>query len=285
MVLNSLGGIYSRQGQFENAIQAFEQSFKIEDQLGNTRGQAMVLTSLGCVYQRQGKFSKAISILCKSVQLANNMDDNRPLAMALNSLGTTYYWKNEFDNSIKALLQSYETLEKLKDNQGLAMVSMALGRTFFAQQKLRESITYLKTSFSINKKQQSKKGLQIVTPILCHALQSMGDLADAEHVCQLALKVIPKYKKLIKLKQRLCKKLTEAERRKKKGVIKRIIDRSTGEFFGFITADDGSDDIYFGQNQVDRMLLPNLTEGLAVLVDVEVSKRGPRAKCQVGMDG
>ena len=66
----------------------------------------------------------------------------------------------------------------------------------------------------------------------------------------------------------------------KSGQIKRIVHHPAGYLYGFITPDDRSADIYFGENQVDTALLPSLNEGLYVTAEVEMTGRGRRA-CRV----
>ena len=62
------------------------------------------------------------------------------------------------------------------------------------------------------------------------------------------------------------------------GHIKRVIRILSGYLYGFILPDDGCEDIYFGENQVDAALLSRLAEGLDVNVEVEKTARGPRAR-------
>jgi len=71
-------------------VDAFQSSAAIEEELGNLQGQAMVLNSLGGVFQRQGKFDEAVDAFQRSYAISEKLDDERSLAMVLNSLGGVF---------------------------------------------------------------------------------------------------------------------------------------------------------------------------------------------------
>ncbi len=161
-VLNSLGGVYQRQGKFEEAGKAFLQSYTILVALGDERGQAMVLNSLGGVYQRQGKFEEAIETFLHSQALLRALGDNHGQAMVLNSLGGAYQRQGKFEEAGKAFLQSYTILVALGDERGQAMVLNSLGGVYQRQGKFEEAAQALHQSAVIEEELGNQRGQAMV---------------------------------------------------------------------------------------------------------------------------
>jgi tetratricopeptide (TPR) repeat protein len=166
MVLNSLGGVYQRQGRFEEAVAAFERSYTISEELGDQRSLAMVLNSLGGVYQRQGQFEEAVAAFERSVRIGEELDDNRHLAM----------------------------------------VHTSLGNAFLSHGAVEEAAVELRKGFEIDEDLENRRGLGIVTPMLAEALLKLGRSDEAVSCCQRALAVAPRSQRLLQLQKQLSAK-------------------------------------------------------------------------------
>jgi len=278
MVLNSLGGVYQRLGKFDEAEQTFLQSANIEEKINNRRGKAMVLNSLGRVYELQHKFDEAVSTYLQSYELLVLLSDERGQAMVLNSLGGVYQRQGKFDEAVQAFKQSVEIERKNNNWRGLAMVLTSWGRTLLENNMPEQALIHLKEGFAIDEKLKNKRGLDIVTPILSRALQRIGQNEEAVLICDRAINIAPRNNRLLKLKQHIETFHASAKVIKKKGVIKIILQQQSGFRYGFITPEDNGDDIYFGESQVTSELLPILKKGIAVVAEIELLDRGPRAK-------
>lgn len=278
MVLNSLGGAFQRQGRFEESVEVFERSATIEEQIGNQRGEAMVLNSLGGVFHRQGRFSDAEKAYERSARIEEKLENQRGQAMVLNSLGGVYQRQGRFAEAVQAFQQSYELLVAMGDELGQAMVLFSHGKALLSRRRWEEAVVKLRNSFHINELLKNHQGMRIVTPSLIQGLTSLGQNYLAIEYCSRALVVAPDDKRLLTLQKQLSQNRPVDKRSMhKQGHIKKIIRTLAGYFYGFIVPDDGSEDIYFGEDQVEIELLPNLAEGLEVVAEVNLTTRGPRA--------
>jgi tetratricopeptide (TPR) repeat protein len=239
MALNSLGVVLQRKRNLDKALEVLQKSASIEEQLGNKRGQAITLNTLGGVLQKLGKFDDALYSFQRSIAIGEELRDSRHLSMAYFSLG-------------KAWLESGRTLE---------------------------AVSALQKGFEIHEKLKVAQGIRNVGPLLIRTLINANNSASAQEYIKRALKICPTDNQLLMLQKQLSgdtrnSKIDFA----KSGRIKRLVSKPQGYLYGFVIADDGGDDIYFGQNQVDKSLLSHLSEGLAVWVEVEMTEQGPRAK-------
>lgn len=277
MVLNSLGNVYQRQGKYDDAIRTYEQSLDMRED--DKVGQAMVLNSLGGVYQRLGKWNEAIRDFQKSYDLWLFIGDKRGQAMALSSLGEVYQKQGDLDKAIQSFQKCVNMGQHLNDKSKLARVYGEYGKVLLQKGNLAEAVEKLDIAFGMNEREKNRRDIAIVTPFIYRTLMQLGKTERAETYYKRALAIAPNSQELLRLKQDLAGKSTSANSANvKAGRIKRIFYESNGYIYGFITQDDGEEDIYFNERQVGQELLATITEGMAVMVEAESSPKGLRAR-------
>src|SRR5258708_2651476 len=277
MVLNSLGGVYQRQGKFEEAGKALRESQAISEELKDQRSLAMVLNSLGGVYQRQGKFEEAGKALRESQELGEEVEEQRGLALGVNSLGGVYQRQGKFEEAVEAFQGSFALGKEAETHR--VMVLTSWGKALLDHGQPEEAVEKLKASFEIEERLRKVQGLRMVMSSLVRALSIMGQIEEARLYCRRALTIAPDDKRLLKIQEQLSEPhQVSSQTLLKVGHIKRVIRNLSGYLYGFIIPDDRSEDIYFCESQVDAALLSQLAEGLHVNVEVEKTARGPRAR-------
>jgi tetratricopeptide (TPR) repeat protein len=276
MVLNSLGGVYQRLGRFEEAVAAFTKSAEIGKTLHDQRHLAMVLNSLGGVYQRLGRFEEAVAAFTKSAEIGETLGDQRHLAMVLNSLGGVFQRLGQFDKAVAAFTKSYELAFFFDDKRGQAMISFSWGRALLEQNQPEQAVLLLERSFHFDEKMKDRVGLAIVTPLLCQALRQVGRTGEAADRCARALAAAPGDRKLLALEESLRQpQLT--------GTVKFISPaKDGGHSFGYITMDDGGEDVRFDSRYVD---ISGLSKGTRVAAEITADRWGNRLARQVTVIG
>ncbi|MEM7533973.1 MAG: tetratricopeptide repeat protein [Chloroflexota bacterium] len=79
--------MYERQGKFNEATNAFQQSYDIFDKLKDHRGQMVALSKLGSLYLEQGELNKAVIYLKDAFHLYESMEDDYKESHTLNTFG------------------------------------------------------------------------------------------------------------------------------------------------------------------------------------------------------
>jgi tetratricopeptide (TPR) repeat protein/cold shock CspA family protein len=179
MVLTSLGGVFQRQGKFDEAVEAFRGSADIEERIGNERGRTMVLNSLGGVLQRQGKFDEAVEAFEKSRKISEELDDKRSMAMVLTSLGGVLQRQGKFDEAVKAFEKARKISEELDDKRGQAMVLNSLGGAYQRIGKIEKADCCFENSIVIGQKLEDDVHLAKVRTAFGKALLQRGSFSQA----------------------------------------------------------------------------------------------------------
>lgn len=134
-ITNAIGMGYRSLGQPDQAVDNFDRSAKLWQQLGHSEGEATALLNLGSELSLQGDFDAASQALGRAETLARQLGDRSLLADVENDLGVLYEEQGQFD----AALRSYrEALAHRQESGDASQVISSLLNVGFAYYHLGE---------------------------------------------------------------------------------------------------------------------------------------------------
>lgn len=273
MALNSLGVAYDRYfNKFEESYEAFQKSITIGEKLQDDFHLARVWTSLGNLFQHHKKFNEANDAFKKSIAIGEGMHDNRHLMYVWTALGNLLQLQHKFEESLGAFQKSMDIAEKFQDVVGLAITHFGMGKMHLKHRKYVDAKEHLCAAFEINEKLKNTARIQSTIPFLVKSLRALGEASKAKEYLNRAIAIIPDDEQFLKTKQELEEIIV------KSGRIGKLRKNPTGQLYTFITPDDGSTNVYFNEKCVNSEFLVKLEENVAVMVEIEVTERGHRAK-------
>ena len=264
-ILKGLGWLLQRMNRLSEAEKVFLRCQTICEELDDQDSLGRTLHGLGKVLGLQQKWYEAEKVLRLSYNLSLQLKDLWGQAMILNSVGQVLQKQGGDDKFGLAIAHFHQSIKvsKLLDNseEHLAKVYTAMGKAYLEHGDTEQAVIELTKGFEIDINLKNIQGLKIVSHHLIDALIQMGRRNEALTYCQLTLAIAPNHKILLQL----CERLSTPP---KHGTIKKILHHPKGYLYGFITADDGSADIYFRQEAMACEVLAKLTIGTCVEVDV-----------------
>lgn len=165
--INNLGYIANMRGNYDKAIEYYEQSLAIQRQISNTQGVAAVLYNLGDMYALRGNLHQALEYLHESLKLHEQLKDETGTAYVLNDLGWYYHVQGDDPNALLYLGKARDLREKLADTRGLANTYNNLGLICLEKHKLDDAHNYFSRAFDLMQKSGDKRGEAL-------ALNSLG---------------------------------------------------------------------------------------------------------------
>jgi tetratricopeptide (TPR) repeat protein len=283
--MRDLGGLLHHQGglllkrkeSWNEAEKVLRRSQDIFEELDDFRNLAMVLNSLGGLLRKQEKWKEAETMLRGGYNLAaEKLKDKRGQAIILNSLGQVLSQQQDPENFKLAIMYFRESItlgEELDDQPHLAKVYTAMGQALLKNRETEQAVIPLIQGFEIDEKSRNSFGLALVTQDLTCALGKLGRQNEALAYCQRALAIDPTNRKL----QELCDRLSSPHSIKK-GTVKYIRYNTQQRcYWGHITPNDRTADIYFREGFSDSHCIAQLKPGAIVEVEVEQTAKGPCA--------
>jgi tetratricopeptide (TPR) repeat protein len=130
-LLNELGTITWKKGEWDKAIDIFEENLKILEQLGDVHGKGHTWGALGNIYVDKREWAQAMDMYRKSLSALEQVDDRWGLAQGWGNLGNAYALKREWEQAIREYRRSLAMKRSLGDLRGIADTLLNLGNIDF----------------------------------------------------------------------------------------------------------------------------------------------------------
>lgn len=140
--LNTQAVSFTYRGQNEKAIEYFNKSLKLREEVNDLPGIASSLKNISSLYRSIGDYDKAIDYSLKSLQLYEKLGNKKGIASVLNNLSTIYLDKNEFQKSIDYLNKGLKISEQLGEKETMAISYNNLGIILNTQGDAASAINY-----------------------------------------------------------------------------------------------------------------------------------------------
>jgi len=99
--LGNIGLIYDNFGQYQKALDYYQQALKIKREIGDRRGIGSSLSSVGIVYDNFGQYQKALDYHQQALSIDREIGDRRGEGADLSNIGMTYYKLSNYQKAKK----------------------------------------------------------------------------------------------------------------------------------------------------------------------------------------
>ena len=129
--------IYRSQGRYDEALQSYNQSLRIEQTLGNQAGIAESLHEIGIIHQLQGRYDQALQHYNQSLQIGQRLDNQADIADSFRQIGLLHTVRSENKIALRYLLRARLIFQSLNAPQAeqaendLSHISQQIGETAF----------------------------------------------------------------------------------------------------------------------------------------------------------
>ncbi|MCE2703555.1 MAG: CHAT domain-containing protein, partial [Anabaena sp. 49633_E8] len=136
-------------GQYPKAIEFFQQSLAIFQEIGGRNGQAISLGNLGRAYNDLGQYPKAIEFFQQSLAIFQEIGGRNEVAQSMNNLGLAYYSLGQYPKAIEFFQQSLAIFREIGDRNGEGTSLSNIGLTLQTQQQPELAIVFHKQSVNV----------------------------------------------------------------------------------------------------------------------------------------
>jgi CHAT domain-containing protein/tetratricopeptide (TPR) repeat protein len=149
--LSTLGALGQREGEYGRAIECFQKSIALYQELGDgdikyTEGLADNLLSLGRVYRTTGDGAQALALFNRALDIARRLPNRDRSAGVLNSVGVLYLEQEDYAKAVDYLNQSLGLYLALRNQTETAMVLLNLGVAYQRQEDYDRALDCFKRS-------------------------------------------------------------------------------------------------------------------------------------------
>lgn len=98
--LNNIGAIYDDLGQYQTALEYFEQALAIRQKLGDLYGEGDTLNNIGETYRNQGQYQLALDYYQQALAIALQLGDGSSEGTLLNNIGAVYDNQSRYETAL-----------------------------------------------------------------------------------------------------------------------------------------------------------------------------------------
>jgi tetratricopeptide (TPR) repeat protein len=177
--LGNLGNVLADQGNWEQAIDHYQQSLEIDRELGDHHGEAQTLNNLGSTLARQGHWDQAVRCYQQSLEIKRELGDHHGEASTLGNLGNVLADQGHWEQAIDHYQQAVRVLRELGDRRGEASTLGNLGNVLADQGHWDQATHCYQQSLEIDRELGDRHGEGAALGNLGNALAGQGHLAQA----------------------------------------------------------------------------------------------------------
>jgi predicted ATPase len=174
-VLSKLGMLNKTMGEWDKALEYYEQIISICDDLNNLKKKSRTYLNIGWIYQQRSFWTEAENYFKKSLQIAELARDDNTIAEAYYGLGAVYEREGQMENAINCYSTSRKFAEQNEDLLNLAKAHNAFGRVYNQQGIYNKAVDHKKKSILLLEKLQDLPELAKAYTSIALTFYDMGD--------------------------------------------------------------------------------------------------------------
>jgi len=148
-----IGMGYYFQGDYWDAINAWELSLDAFESIDDKVGVSNILNNIGAVYNNQGDDTRALDYYLRSLKVAEEIPDTMRIVVASINIGTIYLKKEAtHDLAQKYYLVALPLIENMGDNTAEGTVTVNIGEIYFEKQEYDTALYYFERSLAAFRK-------------------------------------------------------------------------------------------------------------------------------------
>lgn len=179
LILNNIGWIHYKMGNYSEAIEHFEEATTIAHELGYKDRELIYLSNLGEINEKIRNFPLAIQKYKEAMKIAENTGNLMEKLRIMNSVIEIY---EELQNFSEALLFSEDAIkisEKLGDLKKKAIIFNNIGSIYFKEKNLNLALDYFQQSEKIFRRLNDIENLTICLNNIGTIFQNFKDFSIA----------------------------------------------------------------------------------------------------------
>ena len=187
--INYIGNVYKDHGEFERALEFYNESLKISTEIGDEMGITVRLNNIGVIYKNQGELSLALDYYNNSLKLGKKLGYKHEIAESLNNIGVIHLYQGEISIALEYYLKSLEIREELGNKNGIAISLSNIGTVHKHKGEVIAALDFFNKSLKIYEEIDGKLGIASCQANIGSIYLSQGETATALDYFQKGLKI------------------------------------------------------------------------------------------------
>jgi CHAT domain-containing protein/Tfp pilus assembly protein PilF len=177
-VVNNLGNTHANLGEFQEALDFYNESYELYKRLENRRGQGIELSNIGWLYAMLGDHEKAQEFYDKSLEIFKASGDQFRAGNVLGNMGSNYAAMNDYRKALEINEQTLVLRRAVNNIDGEATTLSNIGNCYAKLGEPDKARDHYKQAIALQR-QRNPRQLSIALKNLGILYRDQGDLQNS----------------------------------------------------------------------------------------------------------
>jgi len=177
--LKNRGAVINIQGNYNQALEVFEEAFQLTEKKSYPKGAAEVFQNKGMVYFNLGKYPEALDNFYAALKIREEIADSMGIASSTNGIGSIYFMQGKYSQALEFYLDALTIAEKLKFNTGIEAFAANIGEVMIQLNRNEEALEYLLKSEEVTALTGNKETMSFIQLLLGTAYLQQGNYKES----------------------------------------------------------------------------------------------------------
>lgn len=192
MLLNLLGRIAYKLGDFQASIDYSNQGLEIAQKTGNKIEYAAALFNLGMGNKYLANYNPALEYFSRAQAVYEELGDKNNTASCLNQIGLVYRRVNEYSRALEYIMKAGKIYDELDAKSRLSTIYNNIGIIYSDMGQSAVALDYYKKALKIDEEEGDLEGTAIARMNIAEQYTNLGKFAEALEVYNKSLAVFEK---------------------------------------------------------------------------------------------
>ncbi len=188
-ILLSLGSVYQRKADYENAFACYEEGKELLNEQEHRLEIARLDANAMWIYMRRGEYKKVNAIADKTLEIFTSEKSDDDIANVYNAVGTMYYDRSEWDKAEVYYQLSLDYRNRTGDLYGVAQGLNNLGNIYHRKGDVNKALEYHGKALEIREKIGDRFGISSSYNNIALVYDYMGELEMCLEYHQKSMKI------------------------------------------------------------------------------------------------
>jgi tetratricopeptide (TPR) repeat protein/CHAT domain-containing protein len=188
--LNGMAWVIARQGDVKQALELWQESLLLNDRIGDVHGRATTLSNMAGVIAQQGDINRAIGLWQESLMLKEQIDDVRGRAVTLSNIAGVIAQQGDIKRALEIWQESLTLKERIGDVQGKAATLSDMAGVIARQGDIKRALELWQESLALNERIGDVHGRAVMLNNMASMIAWQGDIKRALELWQESLNLI-----------------------------------------------------------------------------------------------
>ncbi|HZK76491.1 MAG TPA: tetratricopeptide repeat protein [Candidatus Kapabacteria bacterium] len=187
--LGNIGIVYSKLSQNAKALEYYEKSLALKEELGNKPGMAITCGNIGILYKNLSQYAKALEYHEKALVLNEELGNKAAVESNIANIGTVYYRLSQYAKALEYYENALALSEELGNKAGVADDTGNIGNVYFKLAQYAKALEYHEKSLTLKEELGDKGGVADTIGNIGNVYDDLSEHAKALGFFEKALKL------------------------------------------------------------------------------------------------